>query len=347
MGSIGLIEHSEQTMTMQTLAELQALADAEDNPQAVATAEESQKAEPELEQEESTEEELESNDDDESEDDKSSDEKPDWAKEPDTKNFVPARVHSDLRKSLRATQSDAELAKTENEQLKARLAALEGGQATAKPSLLEIPTPENCGFDDDLLAKRTAEYSEAVVERRFRKQAAEAQQEQQNAQIVSQVDKHYERANELIGKGSVTEESFKNADLLVRKAVAETAKGDPDYITDFMIANLGEGSEKVMYHLGVNPKALGELKEAFRSDPTGIRAASFLGELKGKFNSAPPAKLSNAPKPDKVLSGTAKVTSDSAYKAYVKAEKAGDISGMLAAERAAKAKGINISNWQE
>lgn len=334
-------------MNVTSLADLQAQADAEEGKQEqVAVEQETEEleesdTETETEEEESTEEE-----DDESEEKASEDE--DWAK-PDAKHFVPAKVHSELRKSLRATQSDADAVKTENEQLKARLAALEGGQASQQAQTLVIPTLANCNFDDDLLAQRTAEYSEALVEQKLaereKNSAANSQQAQLNAQINSQVEQHYERAGELIGKGSVTEDNFKSADLLVRKAIAEVAKGDPDYIADYMIAKLGAGSEKVMYHLGVNPKALNELKEAFRSDPTGIAAASYLGELKGKFNSAQPTKLSNAPKPDKVLTGTAKVTTESARKAYLKAEKSDDISGMLAAKRAAKGKGIDTSNW--
>lgn len=337
-------------MTVQTLAELMAQADAEDTTETAATVEVAEAEQDEAEQEEESAEEAESSDDEETEGEESEgDDKPEWAKEPDAKNFVPAKVHSELRKSLRATQSDAEAVKIENEQLKARLAALEGGQASQSVQTLKVPTLAECDFDDDVHAQRLAEYSEKLLEQKLadrdRNQAASSQQAQLNAQISSQVDQHYERAGELISKGSVTEDNFKAADLIVRKALAEVVRGDADYVTDYIIANLGQGSEKVFYHLGVNPKALNDLKDAFRADPSGLRAATYLGELKGKFNSAPATKLSNAPKPDKVLNGSASVTTDSAKKAYAKAEKADDISGMLAAKRAAKARGIDTSNW--
>jgi hypothetical protein len=336
---------------MQTLADLKALVEAEDNPtsaKAEPVAEEEAELEPEeLEQEDGAAEDESDEDESESEESESEDE-PEWAKKPDAKNFVPARVHSELRKNLRATQSGADAVKAENEQLKARLAALDVGSAP-QAQQLKVPTLAECDFDDDLHAQRLAEYSEKLLEQKLaerdRTKAVNSQQEQINAQINSQVDKHYERAGELISKGTVTEENFKSADLLVRKAVAESIKGDADYITDYIIASLGEGSEKVIYHLGVNPKALGELKSAFAADPSGLRAATYLGELKGKFNSSPMAKLSNAPKPDKALKGSAKVTTDSAKRAYLKAEKADSVGGMLAAKRAAKAAGIDTSKW--
>lgn len=337
-------------MTQQTLADLQALADAEDKVAAgvIEDAEADEEAPENEEEQEETLEEGEQSDEDEPDEDGAESE-PDWAKKPDAKNFVPARVHSELRKNLRATQSDADAVKVENEQLKARLAALESGHAEASPQVLKMPTLAECDFDDAIHAQKLAEYSAKLVEQKLsereRSQAATSQALQLSEQINSQVDKHYERASVLIGRGTVTAENYQAADMIVRKAIAESVKSDPDYVADYMIANLGDGSEKVMYHLGVNPEALGKLKEAFRSDPSGIRAAAFLGELKGKFNSAPATKLSNAPKPDKALSGNAKVTTESSKKAYEKAQKAGDVSGMIAAEKAGKAKGINTSNW--
>lgn len=333
-------------MTVQTLAELIAQADAEENGAVAATPEPKPEAEEveETEQEEAdTEEQSEDEGDSEAE---SKDETEEWAK-PDTKNFVPAKIHSELRKSLRATESEAEVVKKENEQLKQRLAALEGGVKSTE--VLKAPTLEECDYDNDVLAQRLAEYSEKLVEKKLRErdteQTATAQQIQHKQKIDSEVNKHYERASALIAQGKVSEDNFKASELLVRKAFSESSNMDPDYLTDYFISVLGDGSEKVVTHLGINAAALSKLKETLKEDPSGLRTAAYLGSLNEKFKSATVNKLSNAPKPDTPLKGTANVSSGSAKGAYLKAEKAGDVSGMLAAKRAAKAKGLDTSNW--
>lgn len=334
-----------------TLAELVAQAEAEDNPNAAATAEENQESEQEedFEEEESTEEE-ESDNDDESDDDKESkDDKPEWAKTPDPKSFVPAKVHSELRKELRATKEADSALKAELDAARARLAELERGNERVAPQSIKAPTLADCDFDDEVFAQKSAEYTNALVEQKLReresKGSQEAEQARLKASIDSEVDKHYERAAELVKKGTVSADNFKAADQVVRRAMSEAINGDGDFVIDYMIANLGEGSEAVMFHLGVNPAALSKLKETMNADKSGMRAMAYLGGLAAKFSAAPIVKPSNTPKPDKVLTGTAKISPDNARKAYIKAEKAGDISGMLAAERAANGKGIDTSKW--
>lgn len=328
---------------VQTLAELMAQAEAEDNPDTAAVVEQVEDAEPEDEQE--PDEESSSNDE-ESEEEKPETEAEEWAK-PDTKNFVPAKVHSELRKNLRAVESDVNTFKAENEQLKQRLAELENG--TKNTETLKAPTLADCDYDDNLHAQKLAEYSEKVIERKLsekeRQQTLTAQQQQAQQRIDSEVNKHYERAEALVSAGKISADNFKASEVLVRKAFAESSQVDPDYLTDYFISLLGEGSEKVIAHLGVSVTALSKLKETLKFDPTGLQTAAYLGSLKEKFNSASVNKLSNAPKPDKALSGSVSVSSGSARSAYLKAEKSGDVSAMLAAKRQAKVKGIDTSKW--
>jgi hypothetical protein len=328
-------------MSHATLAELIAQAEAEDNPQAVAVVVEEEEAE-EVEEVES---------EDESEDQtegESEDKIEDWAK---PEGAVPVKTHVEMKHKLKGKLHDAE---SENAELRARLAALENGNPVVKTqSEPELKRPKlsdaDIAFDEDVYADRMAQYTEAIIDRKLssrdQKQTAQVQQSQHESKVQGEVDKHYERAAELVSSGKITAENYQAADHNVRKAMAQALPGMGEVVLDNLIARLKNGSEKVVYHLGVNPAALSELVNSFKEDSTGFAAASYLGELKAKFNSAPTNKLSQAPKPDKALSGAVSVTSDNFKKAHDKAEKAGDISGMLAAKRGAKAKGINTSNW--
>jgi len=266
-------------------------------------------------------------------------EKPDWAKS----DAVPVAKHVEMKHKLKAQLRDVA---SENEQLKQRLAALDVPKQEQK---LTIPTLASCDFDEDAYQQKMLEYSASLVSSKIQefdsKKAESSKREQVNQQIGSEVDKHYERASELVASGVVTAENFQAAEMLVRKAIAESIGGDADFISDYLIANLGAGSEKVIYHLGINPQALSTLRSNLVSDPHGIRAAAFLGELKAKFNSASINKLSNAPKPDVALGGTSSVQVGADHKAYKKAEGSGNLQQMISIKRAARTRGIDTTNW--
>ena len=326
-----------------TLAELQAQAEAEENPNAVAAVEE---VEPVVEEEEESEV-VEESQDESADEDEAKDKTEEWAK---PEGSVPVKAHVEMKHKLKGKLHDVE---SENAALKARLAALESGSVavTQEPQLVrpKLSDPD-VNYDEEVYAEKVAQYTEKLVEQKLssreKTQAATTQQQQQERQVQAELDKHYERASELVSSGKVTAENYQAADHNVRKALADVfPNGFSEVVLDNMIARLKNGSEKVIYHLGVNKSALSELVECFKSDPMGFAAATYMGELKAKFNSAPANKLSQAPKPDKALNGTVSVASEGPKKAYDKAEKAGDISGMIAAKRAAKAKGINSSNW--
>jgi hypothetical protein len=266
-------------------------------------------------------------------------EKPEWAKS----DAVPVAKHVEMKHKLKAQLKDVT---SENEQLKQRLAALDAPKQEQK---LSVPTLASCDFDEEAYQQKMIEYSAALVSKQIQefdsKKTENSQREQVNQRIGAEVDKHYERASELVASGLVTPENFQAAEMLVRRAVADSVGGDADLIANYLIANLGEGSEKVVYHLGINPQALSTFKSSLALDPHGIRAAAYLGELKAKFNSAPINKLSNAPKPDVALSGTSSAQVGADHKAYKKAESSGNLQQMLTVKRAAKARGIDTTNW--
>ena len=117
-------------------------------------------------------------------------------------------------------------------------------------------------------------------------------------------------------------------------------------IVDGLIANLGEGSEKVFYSLGVNGAKRDKLTSLLTTDPSGIKAAMYLGTLKAELN-APNRKTTNAPAPAPNLQGdgATKDPHKQLKKDYDKASAAGDAQGAFNARMAAKKAGANIKTW--
>jgi hypothetical protein len=336
-------------MTVQTLAELKALNEAAEQAEAAATAEvetdeEAEVLGGELEEQED----VAANTGAESEGEEGEQEETeDWAKP----EGVPVAKHVEMKHKLKAKlqSSDDEIArlKAENEALRSGSGKPQVQHQSDAPVMPKMDD-DDIGYDDAKYQQRMAEYAAALVDYKLstheRSRAQSSQQEQQNAAVQSGLEKHYERAEALVLAGKVTAENYQAADHVVRKAMVEALPDLGEVVLDNLIARLGDGSEKVIYHLGVNPAALSKLKESFKTDPTGFASSMFLGELKAKFTSATIDKSSKAPKPDRPLNGTAKVSTGGLHAAYKKSFAAQD-GKSLSIKREAKAKGIDTSKW--
>lgn len=267
-----------------------------------------------------------------------------WLK--DTSQAVPLAKHVELKHKLKAriSEKDDELKKLRQEVEALRSGAVQPQQA--KPAM---PKLSDFDFDEDRHAQAMAEYFASIAQNTLSQSQATEQQRLAQQKLEQAVDGHYERAADLIKSGKIDAEKYQTADKRVRVELGNLFGNleQGDAVTDTMLARLGAGSEKVMVHLGVNSTALNELKTKLREDPTGLDAMLYLGELKAKFN-AQTNKLSKAPKPDTPLTGDVSVGSLSAAgleKAYKAALDKNDGQKAYDLKRAAKAKGVNTSNW--
>ncbi len=235
-------------------------------------------------------------------------------------------------------------------EVKARLARYESGappqdhgngQAKASP----VPTLEQCNYDEQKYQQAMQQWVTGTVQSQISTVQQTEQQRQQQTQFQQAVDSHYERAAQLAQKHGIKPEVYQRTDLDVRSAIESIRPGQGDVIADGLIAQLGEGSEKVMYFLGRNPAKLAEFQNQLASDPSGLKAAMFLGSLKASALS-PPKRPSNAPKPATQIRGDTKpVSGSSLHKQYQSADRKGDVQAAYNAKKAAKAQGIDVSQW--
>lgn len=264
-----------------------------------------------------------------------------------SESAVPVAKVAQLRKKFRGKieerDGEIERLRAENERLKS------GG---VKPVVTESnlpPAPKRFEFDTDeqydtALAKWVDERSLANYQRLSQSSSQQQKAEQSKTQLNKAVDAHYDRAATLVETQGISAEVYQAADTNFRATIDSVYPGMGDTIADQLIASLGEGSEKVGFFIGRNAAAQAELKSRLMSDPSGIQAAIYLGELK-KEKALPVKRISSAPAPatpvkgDANSSGTLKRLKD----AY---EKAGDdLSKRLQIRREAKSAGINPDNW--
>lgn len=279
-------------------------------------------------------------------------EPPEWAKTDE--QLVPVSKHIEMKHKLKARANEAQAAASavaqENERLRQELERLRAGAQAPEQSDLKMPTLAECDYDEEIFAQRNAAYVNSLIEKKLSghvsKTQAQQQAEAQQHALNGEVEKHYERASKLVAEGIVTPENFQAAELVVRNRIASALPNyDADNVVDTLIASLGNGSEKVIYHLGVNPAALAELESSLKANPSGLRAATYLGELKTRFETASKIKPSNSLKPDRTLKGDASTGRQNYLKNYRAAESNNDPSLMVRLKREAKAAGIDTSKW--
>lgn len=260
---------------------------------------------------------------------------------------------SDMAKARRKYKAKLTKKDDELEAAKREIEELKKPRAPAQ----ELHEPQRDDFETDL------DFTNAVIDYRFKKTQAENQAASQaeqrrtefqnrQAKVSKAVDNHYERAVKLAEESGITPEMYQSADFKVRSMVEGIFnpdgrnKGAGDAVVDALIANLGEGSEKVMYNLGRNKSRLQELANRFADDRSGVSASMYIGQLNAEL-SAPKKRTTNAPKPAAQVQGDKQVKAQTkALKnAYDKADKAGDAQARFNARREARKAGVDTSNW--
>lgn len=275
-------------------------------------------------------------------------EEPDWAKpEGDKeKGAVPVAKHVEIKHKLQGkiADKDAEIAalKQQLEQVQAAPPQhIEDLEIAKEAWEFDGTTEEYQRYKAQIDARNAIKLQRSEQQR----QANEQRQREEAARVEAELDKHYERAAALVTSGIIKQpEQFQAAEQTVVKSVESIVPGAGAGVVNMMISRMGEGSEKVIYHLGANATALREFESELKADPTGIKAAMYLAKKQALFNSKPVVKPKPVPKPDVPLQGKApKVSNHKA--AYLKAEKAGDYEAASAARKAARAAGENPNNW--
>lgn len=264
-------------------------------------------------------------------------------------NTVPEIKHIAIKQKLKGKLKDE---KAENETLKARILELEAGGGQTAPAALEKPVrPRRDAFENDAAYEDALDiYDEDLIQ--FIPKVATvkaddtAKLQARYDTVQTAVDSHLDRAAKLIDKHSIDPDVYHAAQNNVKQIIGLIKPGGEEHIFNEYVERLGEGSEKVMFHIGNNKKQLNEFERLFRSDPSGLSAAMFLAEKKREIAGLKNTS-SRAPKPAANLKGgeVPKVNATAAEKKYKAAHKKGQNQEAFNIKRQAKAAGVDVSSW--
>ena len=277
-----------------------------------------------------------------------------------TKNDKDSFDSHDMAKLRRKLKAKANEKDDEIAQLNARIAAMEGGQPAqqaqtqAQKPVNARPKLEEFDYDEDKFGEALDQYYDNRQSQRGEQNLAQTNQvhAQQQAQQVQQekLNGHYEQVQDLITSNKLSADMYQNSEIVVRRALDSIAPGKGDLITENIIAHLaslGEGSAKVIVHLGRNQTNRNKLVNALVADPSGLQAMGILGELKATLTSAPSKKISSAPKPGSMVKGDESTSNGEGklLRKYSEAHKRNDPQAAFNIKQEAKAAGIKTRHW--
>ena len=239
---------------------------------------------------------------------------------------------------------------TEIEKLRAEIEALKAGKVatpTARPK-----RPKESDFDTDEAYEAAMDvYEDSLLQTHFERaeqtKTIQTTQTQAKEALEKSVDDHYTRGVKLQENKGISPEAFAKADNTVRAAIEAIRPGQGDLLADQLIQTLEEGSEMVMYNLGINKSRRAELVSALASDPSGLKAVSYLAGLNTTFKLNTKPRQSQAPAPAKEVEGDAPVSPKAGplKKKHDAAMKKGNLQEVFNIRKEGRKAGIDVKGW--
>jgi len=111
----------------------------------------------------------------------------------------------------------------------------------------------------------------------------------------------------------------------------------------FLLDSVGEGGERVAYHIGRNASAMSKIKGLLQKDPQGFKAIAEMTRMAGSLKPKHSKRISKAPEPDQPLKGDgAPASSRKLQEMYDKASSKSDLKAMREAKRLAEQRGVKL-----
>lgn len=260
----------------------------------------------------------------------------------DDERTIPLTDHIQLRQKLKEDKRDLQ---REVDELKAQLANQQSNQQQPVQSPSTRPKLADFEFDEDAYNEALDQWYLNQFDSRVNQNASNQQAENLKKQIKQGSDAHYQRALQMVNKYKLDPNKYQAADRTIRQALDDATGGNGDIVADAMAHYMGEGSEKVFFTVGTRPEKLNQLLSALREDPSGMKAALFLGKQLSEVS----RKVSNPKKkqkaPPKKVKGGGTATPTTSNKLKEKYGKTDNPQERWEIRKQAKAKGIDVGDW--
>lgn len=283
---------------------------------------------------------------------------PDWMQdeEPDSSDStMPVAAHVKAKHKFKESIREKEDALKEKDsridELEKKIALIEQGKQAPAVNLSDLKVPHPDDYDTDAeyrtaMSDYTVKVVQASTSASLQGERSQEQQKQFQAEVEEKVNNHYARAEDFVKKYAIDPKVYTEAEKNIRNTFKSVFREQGDVYTDRFIADIGDGSEKVMLNIGRSPAKVAQLSALLKSDPSGLQAAIYLGEVKGQISNSQ-NKQSQARKPVPNANGdiSNNMNASKMKKAYDDAHKKGDMQKVMSMKRQAKKAGVDVSGW--
>lgn len=209
------------------------------------------------------------------------------------------------KKRAQAAESEVDTLRKEIEALKQSISKPPQPVPVEHMGEPKFPDMYDAGIDGD-----RDKYSKAVAKyladmNKYNSRHSEAEQAQANRkQQLDEVTRNLAiRAAKFSTEHKVSVDRV--ADAIDRATTAIDSAVNLDGALAWLLDSVGDGGERVAYHIGTNKAAEGHIVGLLKADPTGIKAAAYMARLADKLKPKASKQVSKAPEPDQPLQGDA------------------------------------------
>lgn len=242
------------------------------------------------------------------------------------------------KKKRQEAESEVESLRAELNQLKAAITQPAQPEQDPQSGLPPVPVLYENGVNTP--QEYTVAYQNWVNEVN-QINAQKAQREASRNAVIKQTQA---KADSLAKKASgFIQENNLKPDLVID--AIETATSEISAATGLddalvvMLDAVGEGAERVAYHLGRNQTSMSKVKQLLSEDPSGMRAISFMTRLTTKLK--PKTQVSKAPEIDEPVKGDG--STQGAKKLQALYDKASDPQEMMRLRKKARELGVKLA----
>lgn len=266
---------------------------------------------------------------------------PDQQKKPSAEDALLHKL-TKQKKRAQAAESEVETLRKELEQLK---------QSLSKPQPLptshagepKFPDMYDAGIDGDRdkYSKAVAKYLADMSQYNSRHAEAEQAQATQKQRMEDVTKRLAVRAAKFATDNKVNIDRVADALNVATDAIDSAV--NLDGALAWLLDSVGDGGERVGYHLGTNENARTQLIGLLKDDPSGIKAAAHMARLADKLKPKQSRQISKAPEPDQPVKGDS-IASASAKKLQNMWDKETDVLKLAALRRRARELGVTLTN---
>lgn len=268
---------------------------------------------------------------------------PDQQKKPSAEEALLHKL-TKAKKRAKAAEDEKDVLLKRIEDLEKRLTQPAQPVPTSHAGEPKFPDMYDAGIDGDRgkYSKAVAKYLADMSQYNSRHAEAEQAQATQKQRMEDVTKRLAVRAAKFATDNKVNIDRVADALNVATDAIDSAV--NLDGALAWLLDSVGDGGERVGYHLGTNENARTQLIGLLKDDPSGIKAAAHMARLADKLKPKQSRQISKAPEPDQPVKGDSSASTATAKKLQAAYDKETDFGKLVKIREQADRLGVKLKH---